>query len=279
MGKSILCIPDQHSHPDFPNHRADYLGQLIIDLGPDIVLNAGDAADMSSLSDYDKGKRSFQGRSYKKDIDSHLDFQDRIWAPVRARKKKMPRRIILEGNHEHRVERALDLSPELEGTIGFKDYQFDDYYHEVVRYTGGTPGIINVEGILFAHFFPTGISGRPVSGERPAHMLLAKNGQSCIQFHTHTLDFATRRTVSGKVLNGVVGGCYQDYINDWAGNIGKFWRAGVLILHNVDDGNFDFQWVSLETLEEIYGDGRPGAGAEPTVATSEELYGEGSSGE
>lgn len=253
MGKTILLIPDQHAHPDHNNRRADYLAKLIIDIKPDIVVNGGDAADMASLSSYDKGKRSFAGRSYKNDIEAHLDFQDRLWEPVRATKKKLPYRVVLEGNHEHRIERALDLSPELVGTIGFGDYEFYENYNEVIRYEGETPGIWEYDGILFAHYFPTGVSGRPVGGERPGHMLIAKNGVSCVAFHTHTLDFATRRTVSGKTLNGLVAGCYQDYVNDWAGNIGKFWRPGVAILRDVSDGNFDLQWVSLKSLEDEYG--------------------------
>lgn len=250
--KTILCIPDQHAHPDHPNDRADWLAKLILDLKPDVVLNGGDAADMASLSDYDKGKRAFYGRSYKKDIESHLEFQDRLWGPVRAAKKKMPYRVILEGNHEHRIERALDLSPELAGTIGFEDYDFNSYYHEVIRYDGQLPGIWKYEEILFAHFFPTGVSGRPIGGERPAHLLIGKNGCSSIAFHTHTLDFASRRTVNDKVQNGAVLGCYQDYVNDWAGSVGRFWRPGVAVLHNVEAGNFDFQWISLETLKELY---------------------------
>ena len=138
----------------------------------------GDAADMAALSSYDKGKRSFHGKSYKNDLLAHLDFQERLWEPVRATKKKTPYRIILEGNHEHRIEKALDLSPELSGTIGFRDYDFDKYYHEVVRYEGSTPGILHLEGALFSHYFVTGISGRPLGGERPGHMLINKNGIS-----------------------------------------------------------------------------------------------------
>lgn len=253
MSKTILCVPDPHAHFEHDNNRADYLAYLILDMKPDIVLCAGDLFDMPSLSSYEKGKRSFVGKSYKKDIEAGLEFHDRMWGPVKAAKKKLPRRVILEGNHEHRIERALDLSPELAGTIGFKDYDFDHYYDEVIRYDGGLPGVTEIEGILFAHFFPTGIMGRPIGGERPAHMLIHKNGVSSVQFHSHILDFATRRNVAGKVTNGLVGGCYQNYINDWAGPIGKFWRAGVSILRGVEDGNFDFEWVSLERMEQIYG--------------------------
>lgn len=252
MSKTYVILPDQHAVPYFNNERADWAGRLLVDIKPDVVVNMGDAADMESLSSYDKGKRSFHGKSYKKDIESHLDFQERLWEPLRRQKKKMPYRIVLEGNHENRIERALDLSPEYQGMIGFDDYLFSEYYDEVIRYDGGLPGIYQRDGILFAHFFPTGVSGRPIGGERPAHMLLAKNGMSSIAAHSHTFDLATRRTVGDKVLNGLVVGCYQDYINPWAGPIGRFWQAGIPILRNVENGNFDMQWMSIEYIRREY---------------------------
>lgn len=253
MGKKFLIIPDQHSHPDFNNDRADYLANLIIDTRPDVVVNLGDAADMPSLSSYDKGKRDFHGRSYRNDINAHLDFQSRMWEPVRARKKKLPYRVVLEGNHEHRIERALDLSPELTGTIGFNDYQFSEYYDDVVRYNGSTPGVIELDGILFAHYFITGVSGRPIGGERPAHMLLDKTGTSCVAGHLHTFDYATRTNINGHVRNGLIAGCYQDYDAPWAGAINHLWRSGVCILNNVENGDYDLQWISLKALKEEYG--------------------------
>lgn len=248
-----MVIPDCHSHADFSNERADWLAQLIIDLKPDIVANLGDLFDMPSLSDYDKGKRSFHGRSYKADINAGLEFHDRMWGPVKATKKRTPYRFILEGNHEHRVERALDLSPELAGTIGFDDYAFPDYYNDVIRYDGGLPGIFESDGILFAHYFPTGISGRPMGGIAPARMMAQKNKISCVAGHTHTFDFFSERNISGETLNCLVAGCFQDYTPDWAGPIGRFWQAGVAVLRNVESGSYDLQWISLKSLKDAYG--------------------------
>lgn len=245
-------MPDIHADPNFNNDRADLLAKLTIDLRPDVVINLGDSADMSSLSSYDKGTRSFQGRSYKKDIDAHLDFQERWWLPVKRMKKKLPYRVVLEGNHERRVERALDLSPELAGTIDFKDFDYDTYYDTIVRYDGGTPGIIELDNILFAHYFITGVSGRPVSGERPASMMMAKNNCSSIAGHQHTFDYVTRTNINGETINCLIAGCFHSHIPQWAGNIGKLWRPGVAILRNVENGDFDLQWVSLKALEKEY---------------------------
>lgn len=248
-----MIIPDCHAHYQHDNKRADWLGQLIADIKPDILVNMGDAADMPSLSGYDRGKRSFHGRSYKQDIDAHLDFQERMWAPIKKLKKKLPYSVILEGNHEQRVERVLDLSPELTGTVGFNDFDFKSYYDEIVRYDGGTPGIYETEDILFSHFLPTGVSGRPIGGERAAHMLLAKHNMSCVVAHSHLYDYATRTNVTNRTINGLVVGCYQDYVNDWSGVVGSMWRSGITILRDVHQGDYDLQYISLNTLRKTYG--------------------------
>ena len=115
--KTHLVIGDPHAHPDFSNDRADWLGKLILDLKPDVVVNMGDTADLASMSSFDKGKASFHGRNYQKDIEAHLDFQDRMWHPIKKAKRKLPHRVVLEGNHENRIKKAIQYSPELEGDM------------------------------------------------------------------------------------------------------------------------------------------------------------------
>lgn len=253
MSKTYLLVPDQHAHPDHGNERADWLAQFIIDLKPDVLVNLGDAADLASLSSYDKGKRSFVGKSYARDLDSHLDFQERMWLPVKKTKKRLPYSVFLEGNHEHRIERALDASPELQGTIGFSDFQFDEYYDEVVRYDGGTPGIIKLGGIHFAHYFVSGDMGRPISGEHHAYSLIAKKLCSSVQGHSHKTDYCIRPRQDGTRVQALVCGVYQDYKSDWAGKINDLWWRGLIVLRNVEGGSFDPEWISIERLKEAYG--------------------------
>jgi len=247
-----LVIPDQHAHPDFNNDRADLLSALIKDVKPDVVINMGDAADMPSLCSYDKGTRAFQGRNYGRDIAAHLDFQDRIWAPVKAAKKKLPRRVILEGNHEHRIKRCLSLSPELEGAVSFDDLKFKDYYDDIVEYNGSSPGVINIDNINYAHFFVSGVMGRPISGEHPAYSLLTKHFVSCTAAHLHTLDYTVRTRGDGKRINGLVAGVYQDYFADFAGEANRLWWSGVVIKMDVEDGDYDPVFVSYNQLKRIY---------------------------
>lgn len=102
MSKIHLFIPDGHANPDYNNDRAIWIGCLIYDLKPDVVINAGDMFDMASMATYDKGKASTFGRSYRKDIDAGLDFDDKLWYRIRKNKRKKPFSIFLEGNHEDR---------------------------------------------------------------------------------------------------------------------------------------------------------------------------------
>ena len=253
MSKTHLLIPDGHAHPSHHNKRALWLGNLIYDLKPDLVINIGDQWDMPSMSSYDKGKKSFQGRTFKADLDAGLDFDDRLWHKVRKNKKKKPDAIFCEGNHEYRMKIALELQPELEGVISFRDFDLDRNYNQVVEYTGQTPGIIQADGIYYAHYFASGVMGRAISGEHHAYSLLAKKYSSCSCGHSHMLDFATRIKPDGTRIMGLTAGVYQDYDSDWAGETNKLWWRGVVIKRNVEDGCYDPEFVSIERLKEVYG--------------------------
>lgn len=255
MSKKYVVIPDQHATPKQNNDRARWVGEFIKETKPDVVVNMGDMADMSSLCSYDKGKKSFQGRTYQADINAHLDFQDKLWEPVKKAKKKLPQRIALIGNHEERIARAIENQAELEGVISYDDLELDNWYDSIVGYNGATPGTIQLDGITFAHYIISGISGRPIGGEHHAHSLLAKTHTSSIVAHSHLFDFCRRTRGDGVKITGVVAGCLIDYPMGFAGNAVGLWDSGVLVLKNVDRGTFDIEWVSLQRLKNEFGKG------------------------
>ena len=252
--KTHLVIPDIHAHYSHHNKRAEYLGKFIADVKPDTVVNLGDSADLPSLAGFDKGKRSFHGKTYKADVDSHLDFQDRLWHYVKKTKKRLPERHVLVGNHEYRIHRALEIQPELEGTIGLADLQLDRYYDTVTDYVGTTPGTLLVDGIFYAHYFVSGVMGRPVGGEHPAFSLLSRQYRSCTAGHTHLADYCIRTRADGRKIHGCLAGVYQDYDSDWAGEVNKLWWRGVVLKRNVDgQGWYDPSFISLDYLRRNYG--------------------------
>lgn len=248
-----LILPDIHAHWEHDNARADLVSKLIADINPDVVVNIGDTADMPSLASYDQGKRAFNGRTYRADIDVSLDFNDRLWSPLKARKKKMPRRVFLEGNHEHRIERALDLSPELVGTIGLKDLELEEFYNDVVLYSGNTPGVIVLDGISYAHYFVSGIKGLPLGGEHPGYTHITKLFTSSTSGHSHLLDYSVRTDNSGRKLMGLQAGCFIDFPMEWAGETNRLWWRGVVVKRSVENGSYDPQFISLNALRKEYG--------------------------
>lgn len=247
-----LFITDPHAHYQHDNKRAEYLGHLINNTKPDTVIFGGDIWDMPSLSAYDKGKRSFQGRTYRADIDSGLDFLDRTFSIVKAQKKRQPRWVFLEGNHEYRIKKAINLSPELDGAISFNDLNLDYFFNEVVEYEGGTPGVTEIDGIHYAHYFISGVMGRPISGEHPAHSLVSKQSASCSAGHIHTADYHIRTAADGSKLHGLLGGCFQDYDSDWAGKANRLWWRGCVLKRGVDNGNYAPQFITIEELKKEY---------------------------
>lgn len=244
---------DAHCIPSQDNRRAEWLGKLIVDLKPDTVINLGDNADMESLCSYDKGTKNFIGRTYKADIDSHLDFQERMWWPMKKRHMRRPRRVFTLGNHEQRIERAIQVQPELEGSIGYKDLRLEEYYNDVIYYKGSTPGLIEIDGVTYGHYFVTGISGRPTSGSNPSSLALSKSFRSVTQGHAHILDFASRPAIDGSKLYSLVAGCFMEEDLNWAGTMNKLWWRGCFIKRNVSKGQYDLEFISMERLKKAYG--------------------------
>lgn len=253
MGRTHVVVPDPHAHFQHNNDRAEWLGKLILDVKPDVVIVGGDLADMPSLSSYDKGKKSFQGRTYRADIDAALDFNDRLWGTVRSAKRRMPERYILLGNHEWRIPKAINIQPELEGTIRLEDLEYERYYDEVVPYNSRDPGVINIDGINYAHFFVSGVLGKPIGGQRPASAILSKRHESCTAFDLHLVDYAVDNAVAGRKIQGLVAGCFQDYDSDWAGHANTLWWRGLVVKRHVENGNYDPQFISIENLRREYG--------------------------
>lgn len=253
-----LVIPDSHAHPDFHNRRAKLAGKLIVDLKPDTVINGGDQWDFPSLSSYDKGKKSFHGASYKKDLDAGLEFDEFLWWPLRKAKKKKPRSVFCEGNHENRLKKVIEMQyQELDGIMGFNDLDLTRNYTDIVEYTGkgagNIPGSIKIDGINYAHFFPSGPMGFPIGGVHPAASLISKGHESCTAFHLHQRDFAEHKSASGKPIIGMMAGVFQDYESTWAGKTNNLWWRGLIICRNVEDGYHDPQFISMEQLESVYG--------------------------
>ena len=96
-----LVMGDPHCTPKASNDRFLWAGKLAHELKPDTIICMGDFASMDSLSSYDKGKKSFEGRRYRKDIDHAHNALEKFNKGLNGRRS---RKIMLLGNHEDRIE-------------------------------------------------------------------------------------------------------------------------------------------------------------------------------
>ena len=107
-----LVIGDPHCTPKANNDRFLWAGRVAADYKVSHVICMGDFCSMDSLSSYDRGKKSFEGRRYQKDMEhSH----EALSLFNKGLGKHKPRKIMLHGNHEDRIDRFVDENPELDG--------------------------------------------------------------------------------------------------------------------------------------------------------------------
>ncbi len=248
----IAVIPDTQVKPGVSTQYLENIGEYLVDKKPDVIIHLGDHWDMPSLSSYDIGKKSFEGRRYKKDIEAGNEGMASLLQPLynyneRAAANHKPRyrpeMHFLMGNHENRINRAVNNDAKLEGTIGVEDCYLDAWnVHDFLE-------VVIIGGVAFSHYFVTGIAGRPAA---TANAQLNKKHMSCIAGHQQGLQIATAHRGDGQRLTSIIAGSCYEHDEDYLGAQGnKHWR-GMLMLHEVNDGQFDLMPVSLDYINKKY---------------------------
>lgn len=249
-----LVIPDTQIKPGVPTQHIDWIANYATEKRPDVIVIMGDWADMPSLSSYDVGTMKAEGRRIKEDIAVANEALDRFMRPIKAardrsfrlhQKRWEPELEFLEGNHEHRILRAVNMDPKIEGLVHPADLKFREHGFHVSPFLKVRP----VDGIAYCHYFVSGVMGKPIT---TARALLAKQHMSCFAGHQQGRDIAYSKRADGKKMTAIIcGSCYlhdEDYLNAQSN---QHWR-GVYMLHEVNDGQFDEMPVSLNFLKERF---------------------------
>lgn len=251
----IMVIPDCQVKPDVPIDHLGWAGQYAVEKKPDVIVNIGDFWDMPSLSSYDKGKKSFEGRRYTKDIEAGIEAMQAFMSPIKEEQNRLirnkekrwnPRLVYCLGNHENRINRAIDDDAKLEGLISFDDFQLEQFGYEVY----GFLEVVTIEGVAFSHYFTSGVMGRPVTSARA---ILTKMHMSAVQGHVQDRDIAYAKRADGKMMTAIFGGIFYQHDEDYLGKQGNNSWRGLWMLNDVRDGSYDEMPVSLEYLRKKYG--------------------------
>ena len=189
------------------------------------------------------------------DIKAGNEAMDAFMAPVtaeieRRKRRKLkawkPRFVFLLGNHEERIDRAINSDRKLEGLIGYHDFNLVKHGWEVYPFLQ----VVVIDGIAYSHYFTSGVMGRPVSSP---NLLLAKKHMSCVMGHVQDRAISYSRRADGSRVTGIFGGIYYQHDEDYLTPQTNGSWSGVWMLNEVVNGSFDEMPISIKYLKETYG--------------------------
>jgi len=243
--KKILVIADTQCKPSEDLSYMSWIGKYINDKKPDIIVHIGDHFDFESLSSYDKGKKSFEGRRLKADIDAGNEGLKLLTREFLFDNYK-PRMVFCMGNHEARFDRLSEDMPELDGFVGTDTLNIESGGWEVYPFLKP----VEIEGIYFVHYLANPFSGKPYGGT--AMNQLKTVGRSFVVGHKQCLDVAIRPTIDGKHQIGIINGAAYPFEERYKGYQGNNHFRGITMLHEVEDGFALPMFISLDYLKNRY---------------------------
>lgn len=249
---NILVIPDTQIRPDNLALNIPLLcaiGGLIVERRPDVIIHLGDHFDFHSLNQYDMKKKNqlvFNGFELDEDIKAGrqgLYFLtrklERLQKAQRDAKKRVykPALHFLLGNHEERLNRF----PELRGLIGYEDLFKDTQWqvHDFLK-------PLKLGGVHFVHYAYNPLSGAPVGGT--AEYRLNKLKVSFVQGHEQTFKYHQEYLQDGRKISALIGGACYLHDEGYKGYQGNQHFRGCFFLHNVKDGVYDLEQISVGRL-------------------------------
>jgi hypothetical protein len=243
---TVLPIGDSHSHPEVPNDRYRWAGRMAADLGADVVVDMGDWNDVDSLNHYDKGKRCFEGRRLWKDMDAAIEAQEFFRDGLSGHQPILVRCL---GNHEHRLARVAELEPEYGDKITIKDMKSEEYGWNVVPFLEP----VQVAGTFFVHYLEKRGSSRAISGVVSARNTLLAAHRSIVVGHSHVRSYYEEAAIDGKRLISLNAACFFENHMAYAGRDNNLFGRGLHVLRNMQDGEFETEWVEMTSIERRYG--------------------------
>ncbi len=245
-----FIIPDTQVRPGVPTGHIDWIAQAIVDYRPDNVVHIGDHWDMPSLSMHDAaGSRKMEGARYEDDVNSGNDAFARLCAPMEAEQARLkrnknrswnPRKVFLFGNHENRINRAINSAPKWAGTIGehhldTRDFERHSFLERVWQ-----------DGIIYSHYFQSSHSHHAIGGTIDNR--LNKIGASFVQGHEQGFRYGTRIQASGANWHGLVAGSAYLHDEDYRGAQGQGHWRGIVVLNEVQNGDYCLMPLTLDYL-------------------------------
>ena len=250
--KSIkhMFIPDTQLRPGVPTTHILAAANYACVKRPDHIIIAGDWWDMPSLSTFEKpGSAFFEGKSVFHDIEFGNDQMEDFLRAIRMERSYNPKITFLMGNHEYRINRAIDQDPvklrKILGTHLLHLPKKDMKVHPFLN-------IVKINGISYSHYFvnPQSALRNALGGQMDNR--LNKLKCSFTQGHVQTLQWGAQDLPDGSRIIGLVAGAFYQHDEEYAGPQGhNYWR-GLVMKHEVRAGEYDPMMVSMPYLLREY---------------------------
>ena len=249
--RTHLLIGDGHAKPSVPNDRFDWLGRMVLELRPDVVIDMGDSHDIPSLCFFE----NYVHATYREDIRAGHDAYDRVRKPTleynrdynrhpQQYKRYRPLWIQLGGNHdEERIRRLVADKPELSGVISVSDI-----HHKGWQYVPYLKPIV-IDGITYQHCFNSPGSKRAIAGVLPSRLVLLKKHKSVAFGHSHRFGYYEESGCMA-INCGWYSGAPERYAQE--DNDDLWWR-GIVVLRDVEWGLGDIERWSIERIRRRWG--------------------------
>lgn len=250
QGAKHMYVPDPQVKVGVPINHLEAAGNYAAEKRPDTIVLGGDWWDMPSLSVYDRGKLCFEGRRYRSDIEAGKAGMEKFLAPIRKTRGYNPRIVFTMGNHEERIERARQEHAVLSDMIGYQDLCLDKFGVEVHEFLK----VVRIDGVAYSHYFPRAGSGsvrQSKNGAPNAKAQLIREGRSAVAGHAQGLDVHCQY-LDGKMQWGIIAGSFYQHEEKYLTPQGETHWRGIVMLHDVRDGELDPMYVSLNYLLKKY---------------------------
>jgi len=249
-------IPDTQCRPGVPTSHLGAISRYLLEKRPDVWIHAGDNWDMPSLSSYDTGaQKGFEQLDFDAEIEAGnaaltlIDSETDKWNSSHPRRKQYkPRKIITLGNHENRIERAAQDTPWLRSTmlsgLNFRQWKPVPFLKPIV-----------VHGIAYCHFFCRSADGKVKQtrrGQANARLQVQREGMSCTAGHQQGLDVHIQPTGDGARRRGLICGSFYAHDEDYMSPQGQNHWRGMIMKHEVHQGDYALLEVPLDYLLRAY---------------------------
>lgn len=203
------------------NHKWDY------------YINLGDFMDLDCISHHNQGQlRQVEGKRLKQDYDIGNEILDRHQEIVRRNNKKA-KFVMLEGNHEYRIERYLDANPAAQGYVEVENALY-------LKERGIDYIRCYKEGKTFKlgkAYFHHGLYTNDLHAKKHA----LNFGKNIFYGHLHDIQgYSHTQHGDGSAIVGQSLGCLCEYQQSYIKGNPKRWQQAVATFYFQPNGHFSF---------------------------------------